>query len=118
MAIADCKSLYDSMLKPTVPNISDREAALDAMVCCQVLGRTGTTVRWVFGPMNLADIYTKDKGTACDLWRVTVRSGKHTAADEDETLMRHAEERERQKDLAPRRQNDAGKPHKKQKTAD
>ena len=34
------------------------------------------------------------------------------------STMRHAEERERQKDLAPRRQNDAGKPHKKQKTAD
>ena len=65
--------------------------------------------------MNVADISTKDEGKACDLWRATMRSGKYTIADEDETLMRRAEERERKKDTALRRQNDAGSAHKKQK---
>ena len=55
--------------------------------------------------MNVADVLTKDEGSASDLWRSCVRSGLLTLASESETLMRRSEEKERRQDLALRRQN-------------
>ncbi len=48
--------------------------------------------------MQLADILTKDEGGAADLWRSAVRCGEHTLANEDDVLMRRAEEKERRQD--------------------
>ena len=105
VAVTDCKSLFDVMMSKTVSNVQDREAALDTLVCRQIVRRTGTVTRWCPGSMNVADVLTKDEGSASDLWRSCVRSGLLTLASESETLMRRSEEKERRQDLALRRQN-------------
>ena len=66
-AVTDCKSLYDVMHTKTASNVSDREAALDTLVCRQIVRWTGTCTRWCPGSMNLADVLTKDEGASCDL---------------------------------------------------
>jgi len=99
--VTDAKSLYDSLIQPTSANIQDREAGLDVICVKQILARTGTTPRWAPGTLNVADVLTKDVGSAADLFRSCVRSSSYTLASEEEMLQQRASERERRQQKSP-----------------
>lgn len=92
--VTDAKSLYDAQRAKTGANVADREAALDVICLKQIATRTGHIPRWMPGPMNPSDIFTKDSGSAAELFRSIVRTGKYTLASVDGLMMQKAEERE------------------------
>ena len=88
--ITDCKSLYDTLLNPSVAGAEDRLTAFELILTRGLIRRTSSSVRWVPSELQIADGLTKDVGESADGLRSVIISSSYTIADEEETLRRRA----------------------------
>ena len=92
--VIDAKSVFDHLrsMNPSA-GCEDKRTGLDCIVAKECLQRLGCRLRWGPGPVQLADVLTKDTGDAADTWRGHLRRGLFRLAKEDEALAVRAEER-------------------------
>jgi len=95
-AITDCKSLYDHCTKMGgAATLADKSGALDVVTLRETLARIGLPLRWAPTQVQLADGLTKSDADAIDYLRATLREGVYELADEEATMSRRAQEKQR-----------------------
>ena len=92
VAIVDCKSLYDLLLKTATPQCHEFRTLLEALVIKERLSE-GVCVRWVHSAAQLADVMTKIMD-ASNI-RTCLSQGRYMLHDVHEVLRERADRRTR-----------------------
>ena len=92
VAVVDCKSLYDLLLKTATPQCHEFRTLLEALVIKERLSE-GVCVRWVHSAAQLADVMTKIMD-ASNI-RTCLSQGRYMLHDVHEVLRERADRRTR-----------------------
>ena len=90
-AVTDCKSVFDSCTKNSIPNCEEHRTTLECLLIRERLGEN-VKLRWVPSAAQLADCLTKVMDGAN--LRLCLKSGKYALYDEHQVLRKRADKRE------------------------